>query len=73
MFNIAESEQAHIPLAVAIRDKLKQFCRGKFLIFANWRDRKKKKNKGTSIFWQLVFDVHNRSTFCPCVYQVSTL
>ena len=37
--------------AVAIRGKLKQFCRCKFIIVANWRDRKKNKNKGTSIFW----------------------
>ena len=52
---------------------LKQFCRSKFLIFDNWRDRKKKKNKGTSIFWLLVVGMHNRSTICPCVYQVSPL
>ena len=30
-------------------------------IQAYWRDRKKKKSKGTSIFWLLVFGIHNRS------------
>ena len=71
--NIAETEQSSRTPAVAIRGMLKQFCRSKFLIFANWRDRKKKKSKGTSIFWLLVFGVHNRSTICPCVYQAPTL
>ena len=32
--------KAQIPLAIAIRGMLKLFCRSKFLIFANWRDRK---------------------------------
>ena len=59
--------KAHISPAIAIRGMLKQFCISKFLIFANWRQ--KKEAKGTSIFWQLVFGVHNRSTLCPCVYQ----
>ena len=45
--------KAHIPPAIAIRGMLKQFGRSKFLVFANWTDRKKKKNKGTSIFWLL--------------------
>ena len=62
------AESAHIPPAAAIRGMLKQFCRSKFLIFVNWRDRKKKKNEGTSIFWLLVVGVHNRSTLFPlCV------
>ena len=60
---------------------LKQFCRSKFLIFANWRDRKKKKSKGTKIFWLLVFGVHIDQpfahvcikfqlcfVFCPTIY-----
>ena len=37
--------KAHIPQVIAIRSMLKQFCRYKILIFPNWRDRKKKKNK----------------------------
>ena len=52
--NIAESEQSSHTPAIAIRGILKKFCRSKFLIFAHWRYRKKKKNKGTSIFWLLV-------------------
>ena len=39
--NIANSEQSHIPPAIAIRGMLKQFCRCKFLMLANWWDRKK--------------------------------
>ena len=37
--------KAHIPPAIAIWGKLKQFCRSKFLIFPNWRDRKGRKIK----------------------------
>ena len=33
--NIADSK-AHIPPAIAIRGMLKQFCRCKFLMLANW-------------------------------------
>ena len=53
------ADSAHIPMAIAIRDMLKQDCRCNFLMFANWRDRKKKKNKGTSMYWLLDFGVHN--------------
>ena len=71
--NIAESEQSSHTPGRSQQWYVETICRSKFLIFANWRDRKKKKNNGTSIFWLLVFGVHNRSTLCPCVYQVSTL
>ena len=49
-----------MPPAVAIKVMLKQFLKKQAVIFGNWRDRKKKKNKGTSIFWLLVVGVHNR-------------
>ena len=65
--------KAHIPPAVAIIDRLKQFVDASFLSLPIGETEKKKKNKGTSIFWLLVFGVHNRSTLCVCVFQVSTL
>ena len=71
--NIAESEQSSHTPGLSHQRYVETICSSKFLIFANWRDREKKKNKGTSIFWLLVFGVHNRSILCPCVYQVSTL
>ena len=47
MKKLREIEQtvskAHIPPAIAIRRMLKQFCRCKFLMLANWWDKKKKK------------------------------
>ena len=43
--------KAHIPLAVAIRGKLKQFCRCNFLIFSNWRDRKMNKCILAACIW----------------------
>ena len=34
--------KAHIPPAIAIRGVLNKFCRCNFLMFADWRDKKKK-------------------------------